>query len=237
MPRRLSPRSAGEAIAPVLMSTNKNKYQNQKKRLSKVKMDRFGDLERIAEEMDTICRDRLPNGKIRNGALMGREPEIRQLALIKAVGGFLQKNHGYINAKKSNDHQAVKLAMDQCAAQTLRFSKLEIAREVTTSASRCTQINERNGGMCPHSSDLQPSDWPIDIKVGVVKVAVARAVREGRLSLANAGVVEMVCDQSLSVTQAAQNLGVTPPAIYQQLWRVQAVAPGMMELTEPSWQF
>lgn len=216
------------------MSTNKYKYLDQKKSPSKGKIDRFGDLERIAEEMDVICRNRLPNGKIRSGSLMGREPEIRQLALIKAVGGFLQRNQKYSNAKMSNDNLSVQLAMEQCAAQTLRYAKLEIAREATKSKSRYIQLNESNGGTCPHSSEVLPSDWPVDVKMDAVKITVARAVREGRLSLANASIVEMVCDQGLSVRQVVHVQGVTPPAVYQHLWRVQAVVPGLMELVEPT---
>lgn len=214
------------------MSTKHNKNnRNQQTSLTKVKLNPLDDLERIAVEMDVICRRHLPNGKISSGNLAGREPEIRQQALIKAVGGFLQQNPGYIQATKSKDENALAVAMERCAALTLRYSKWEIIRELTP-GSRHIHLEEYHGGFCQHPSEMQPSEWPVDVIAGVVKTSVDRAVQEGRLSLANAGIVSMRCYQNLPVSQIALLLGVTPKAVYLQLDRVRNVIPQISKWVE-----
>ena len=216
----------------VQMSTKHNKNnRNQQTSLTKVKLNPLDDLERIAVEMDVICRRNLPNGKISSGNLAGREPEIRQQALIMAVGGFLQQNPGYIQALKSKDENALAVAMERCAALTLRYSKWEIIRELTP-ASRHIQLEEYHGGFCQHLSEMQPSDWPVDAIAGVVKRSVDLAVKGGRLSLANAGIVAMRCYRNLPVSQIALLLGVTPKAVYLQLDRVRNVIPEISKWIE-----
>lgn len=219
------------------MSTNKKYNRNQQKSQTQGKLKPLHDLERIAAEMDVICRKRLPDGMIRYGVLMGREPEIRQQALIQALGGFLQKNLRYVEAVKSNDDDAVKAAIEQCAAIKLRYAKLQIANDVALVEYRYIPLDEINGGVCQHPSDLDSSDWPADAKAGVVRASVRRAVREGLLSLRNASIVGMLCDQGLSVAQTARVLEITPEAIYPQLRRVKNVLPKMMEFIEVKWDF
>lgn len=194
-------------------------------------------LEGLAAKMDVICRKRLPDGLIRAGNLAGKESEIRQLALTKAIGGFIQQNSGYIEAVKANDDVSINLAMEKCVAIRLRYAKMQIARETTLTASRYIPLDEKNGGVCHHPSDLDSLDWPPDVKAGVVIESVRRAVTEGQLSVGNAIIVDLVCDENLSVAQVGHRLKITPEAVRQQLRRVKRVLPQVIESTEVQWDF
>lgn len=217
------------------MSTNKKYNRNQQKSPTPGKLKTLNNLEQLATEMDLICRRRLPNGRIPNGSLAGREPEIRQQALILTLGGFIQRNKGYNDAVKANDNNAIKGAMEKCVAIKLHHVKMQMASGTTLASSRYVPLDDRNGGVCQHPSNLESSDWPPDVKAGVVSDSVQRAVRQGLLSMGNATIVDLLCNEDLSVAQAAQRLGISPEAIYQQLRRVTGVLPGMMEYAEVKW--
>lgn len=217
------------------MSTNKKYNRNQKKSPTPGKLNTLNNLEQLATEMDLICRRRLPDGRIPNGSLAGKEPEIRQQALIQTLGGFIQQNKGYIDAVNANDVAAIKGAMEKCVAIKMHHVKMQIASETTRAASRFVQLDDRNGGVCQHPTNLESSDWPPDVKAGVVSDSVQRAVRKGQLSVGNATIVDLLCTEDLSVAQAAQRLGISPEAIYQQLRRVTGVLPGMFEYAEVKW--
>jgi len=214
------------------MSTYNRINRNQQKSPNKGKPNRQEDLEQLAAEMDTIYRRRLPDNVIRCEILGGKESEIRQEALIMAVGGFLHRNPGYIQARKMNNREAIQVAMERCAAITLRYSKARIAFESSQRASHHTQVNENNGGSCQHPSQLKTSEWPLQVKASVVMTSVARAVREGSLSQANADIVAMVYDKGLPVIQVARLRGTSSTAVYQQLRRVRKVIPEVMEWVE-----
>lgn len=210
-------------------------YRNQKTSPTHGKRKPLHDLERLAAEIDVICRRRLPDGKINNGNLAGREPEIRQQALIKVVGGFLQRNDEYVKAVKSNDKVVIAEAQEKCTAIKLHHAKMQIATEVSLTTSRYVLLDHKNGGLCQHPSDLDSSDWPINANVGVLIDSVHRAVREKQLSVGNATIVDLLCNEDLSVAQAASRLAITPEAIYQQLKRVKGVLPKVMEYIEVRW--
>ncbi len=217
----------------------KNNKENRKEKNSTTpgKLKSLHDLERIAVRMDVICRRRLPDGKILSGGLAGREPEIRQKAMVNALGGFIQKNRDYIEAVKMKDEDAIDAAIEKCAAIQLRYAKMQVASEVTLAAFRYIPFDFKKGGVCKHPSDLDPTDWPPDVKAKVVKECVHRAVIEGRLSVGNATIVDLLCNEELSVAQAACRLGITPEAIYQQLKRLKRVLPKTMDSVEVRWTF
>ena len=217
------------------MHTNNINNSNKQKSRTKGKQNQLDDLEQIAAELDLICRRRLRDGAIQKGILVGMESAIRQQTLIKAIGGFLQKNPDYIKARKSGENAAVHAAMEKCAAIAMKFCKAQIKAELTHQKAHQTKLTEANGGSCVHPSMLKPSAWPADVKARIVMISVSLAVSEGSLSAANAGIVDMVCVQGLRANEVARLLGVEPPAVSQQLRRVKKVLPEVMERVEVSW--
>ena len=219
------------------MCTNNKNNSNKQKKPTKGKLNRLDDLDQIAAELDMICRRRLRDGAIQKGILAGMEPVIRQQTLIKAIGGFLAKNRDYIKARKSGNAAAVHAAMTKCVAIAMRYSKVQIAKEMIDHLSGYTELNESNGGACQHPSLMKPSDWPADLKASVVMIGVNRAVQEGRLSPANAVIVDMACVQGLRTCEVARMLGIKPPAVNRHVRRVKKVLPELMERVDVSWNF
>jgi hypothetical protein len=98
------------------MSTESNKNKNRKKNAS----NRLDEFEEIAIRLDKISRRHLPDGVIHEGILAGCEAEIRQEALILAIGGYLEGNHGFRDAVIRQNHTAIQSTMERCVAITLR---------------------------------------------------------------------------------------------------------------------
>lgn len=183
----------------------------------------FNNLNHLANELDAICRRRLPDGKIRSGILAGREPELRQIALSIALGGFLQNNAGYIRAENRLDAKGMRDSLEKCAALTLRISKNRLARHLSTQAERQTLLTEFNCGTCQHPAQIHPSDWPWALKAGVASKAAAQAVETGKLSRINGVIVSMICTRNASVVEIAKTLKVSTNAVYQRLSRIRPV--------------
>lgn len=219
------------------MRTNNKNNSNKQKRSTKGKKNRLDDLDQIANEVDMICRLRLRDGAIKYGPLAGMESAIRQQTLIKVIGGFLQKNPEYIEARKSGNESAVHAVMTKCVAIAMRYSKAQIKADLTNQESHHTELTEYNGGSCLHPSLQMPSDWQTDVKARIVMISVSRAVSEGSLSVANAGIVDMVCVQGIRRSEVARMLGIKPPAVSQQIRRVKMVIPELMEQVEVSWDY
>ena len=219
------------------MHTYTKNKSNKQKRSTKARQNQLDDLETITAEMDAICRRRLRDGAIKDGPLAGMESAVRQQVLIKVIGGFLHKNHEYIQAKKSGNEAAIRAAMEKCAAILLKYCKAQIKDELTHHESCHTELTEYNGGSCLHPSLQKPSDWTTDVKARIVMISVSRAVSEGSLSAANAGIVDMVCVQGIRHSEVARLLGIKPPAVSQQLRRVKKVLPEVMERMEVSWDY
>ena len=219
------------------MRTNNRNNSNKQKKSTKGKLNRLDDLDQIANEVDMICRQRLRDGAIKTGPLAGMEAAIRQQTLIKVIGGFLQKNPDYIKARKSGNESAVHAAMTKCVAIAMRYSKVQIKGELANQQSHHTELTESNGGSCMHPSLQKPSDWATDVKAHIVMISVSRAVSEGSLSAANAGIVDMVCVQGIRRSEVARLLGIKPPAVSQQIRRVKMVIPELMEQVEVSWDY
>ncbi len=214
------------------MSTQKTRQQNQQKGPIKDRTNQLDDLDQIAVTMDAILRQRLPDGTIQRGILAGREPDIRQTALIQSIGGFLHSNESYIKARKTHNIARVKGAMIRCGAISLKYAKARLARELSRESKRFTVITEANGGFYLHPSTQKPNEWPSAEKASMIMTSVRVAVREGILSPANAGLVHMACENGMSVNQIARLVGISPSAVSQQFRRIRRVLPDVIERVE-----
>jgi len=210
----------------------KNKYKQRSKR------DRhcLREHEHLAAEIDMICRRILPDNTIQFGALAGSEPEIRQNALIMALGGFLAGNPEYARARKSNDSNAIRPAVERTVAIALRLCKLRLSQDLAQHSSRHTQLSEHNGGECRHPSYLEPAEWPREVQHAVIRQGLARAVTHGKISSSNAWVAAQRIVEGLTVLEISTILDVTPGAVYQQLDRVRTVLPEVLYGVEVSFR-
>lgn len=208
------------------------KYNTTKNNSTKSNHNERDELEAIAKKMDEICKRRLRDGVIRSGVLKGMEPEIRQEALIMSVGGFLQRNPDYVDARQKHDDAATRSSMEKCMAISLSIVKTRIASRLTHEQERTKQLTEVNGGTGQHPSQTQPCDWSPDMKSIVIMRSVAKVVHQGKLSVSNASIVSMICEHGMAVEEVAKAARITRSAVYQQINRVRRVIPDIIEQIE-----
>lgn len=213
------------------MSTKLNTKKLRKNR-TRNNPSRLKDVEKIANELDVIARRHLPDGVIGQGVLKGHEAEIRQEALIMAISGFLEGNTRFQEASNKRDRDSAVLEMERCMAIALRISKTRLASRLSHSKARMSKLSEANGGSTQHPSCIHPTDWPSDVKVQLIMRTVGKAVNDGKLSLANATIVSLVCERSMTVDDVASTVRITRSAVYQQIHRVCRVIPELMECVE-----
>lgn len=191
------------------------------------------DLSGPADEIDAICRKRLPDGVIRGGILSGREPEIRQETLIMVLSGYLEGHPGYRSARQGGDPAIMRNEMQRCTAIALQICKKRMESKLTKSAAKHVPVTECHGGNCPHPSDWNTSDWPLSVRVCVVLRAADEAVRKKKLSPMNAGLLNMIVSEGMSVDEISVKIDVSSNAIYQQMRRVRKVLPEIIQNLEP----
>ena len=213
------------------MSTKKNTKKTASK---KIHHSPIQEIEVIATKLDEIYRRRLPDGVIQAGVLKGMEPELRQDALLMAVGGFLFGNTDYQAARAIKNESAMQRAMEICAAVTLRYCKERTASLMTKARSREVLFHETLSGSCLHPTQVPPSEWPSDLKAAMVMRAVRTAVRDGQLSVANASLAAMICAEGKRVSEIALVWKISESAAYQQIKRIRRVIPEVMKIDCPT---
>ena len=212
------------------------KYTKTKKDSSKRKHESHSRLKNLsgpADEIDSICRKRHPDGVIRSGILAGREPEIRQEALIMVLSGFLEGHPGYQAAKESGNQEIMESQMERCVAIALRICKKRLKSILVRNSERHVPITDQHGGICKHPSDWNTSDWPLSVRVSVILRATDEAVKLKKISPMNAGLLNMVVSEGMNVEEISTRLAVSPNAIYQQLQRIRKVLPEVIGQLEP----
>jgi hypothetical protein len=213
----------------------KNKYTKDKKsnptRITRSD-ERLRRLTGPADELDAICREKLPDGVIRSGSLAGREAEIRQEALIMCLSGFLDGRPDYRSARARNDHDTMHVEMIKCASSALRICKKRLDRKLSDLNSKMVPLSEYDGEAHVIPISLDTCDWPLSARVSVVLRAADEAVRNGKISVMNAGILTMAVDDGLCAMEISDRLGISTNAVYQQLQRVKRELPAFISKQE-----
>lgn len=195
--------------------------------------ERLKRLEGPADELDAICREKLPDGVIRSGCLVGHEAEIRQEALIMSLSGFLEGRPAYREAKALHDLDVMHGEMIKCASYALRTCKKRMERKLSFSNAWSFPLNEHDGETQQIASSLDTCDWPLSARVSVVLKAADDAVRQGKISVVNAGILTMAISDGLSAAEISDKLGISTNAVYQQLQRVKRELPEFISKHDP----
>ncbi len=186
-----------------------------------------------ADEIDAICRRRLPDCVIMNGVLAGRESEIRQDAMLMLMSGFLIGNPRLAAAKKAKRPEAIAFEIERSTAIALSKCKKRLASKLAEAGSAYVQISERNGGECKHPSDREAHEWMADTKVRMVMNGVGIAVKEKQMSPDNAKLVTMIVKDGRTVVEVAAHFKVSTNAIYQRIRRVGRMMPELLSRLDP----
>jgi len=193
---------------------------------------RLGEIDRLALEFDALTRKRLRDGVL-VGILHGREAEIRQEAIMILLRWYFQQSRKS-EANTATGHHMINGSWNipQSVANALGIAKKRLISELTKENKGRELINETNGGICQHEMNLPSWAWPEPVRRAMALCGIRRATDCGLISVRNATVARLVLEDGLPVEQVAARFGVTWGAIYQQLRRVGAVVPTVMDEIE-----
>ena len=177
-------------------------------------------------------RSRLPDGVL-GGALRNHEAEIRQDAVLIQLKWYL-KQHRVLAAggarKRRNRHCCWNFP--KAGAYALKYAKLRYIARLSTESGNHEALTEANGGVCQLAVDLPLWRLPKAVRQAMALCGIRLAADRCLISPGNANVARLVLDEGMSVARIAARHGVTRGAIYQQLRRVGAVVPAVMDEIE-----
>jgi len=184
--------------------------------------DGTGNLNRMAEELNTLARGRLPNN-IFQGVLSGYEDEIRQDAMLLALSWYLR--HQADPAYRQNYPWHAPRAI----AAALRIRKRDWLKALKRNPDACTAAPVEGATTSHHPVMMRPCDWSASTMQTMVKDAIRIAHKTGRISIVNAAVALEVLIEEISAEEIAKRMGFSRSAVYQHLGRVRRVIPNIID--------
>jgi DNA-directed RNA polymerase specialized sigma24 family protein len=173
----------------------------------------------LASKLDQIAKDKLPDGCL-DGVLRDQEPEIRQDAVLLALRWYVQS---------ANKEEWI---ATRSLAYALRFIKLRYARRLSKQPEH-VQLDE---DAIPVSLVLaNPDTHPMSRRLHATHMAVQaihQATQHRRISMSNAAIALMVLQDGQSIGAIAKKLNLSRGAIHQQINRVRAALPAILEQNE-----
>lgn len=208
------------------MNTHKNKQpkthpsKNHTKSISDQATE--PDIDRVARELDTLARQRLPD-RVFRGDLTGYEDEIRQDAILLALNWYLRQLRDPRHRENFPWNPA------RVIAATLQIQKREYLKALRKDADRHLTIPDVVAVVRDHPVMQRPSDWSASTLQIMMRGAIRIALRAGSISAANAAITLELFDGGITVREMAKRLGVHRSAIYQHLGRVRKQIPDIID--------
>lgn len=180
------------------------------------------ELNRTAEELDVLARMRLPDRVLR-GILTGYEDDIRQNAIVLALGWYLRQQ------TDPEFHPEYPWHAPRAIAAALRIQRRDHIRSLKGESEGLRSLPAESLGTPLHPSMIRICDWPSSAKQSVIRVAIRIALRDGRVSTINAAVGIGLLVEGISAKEMAKRRNISPSAIYQHLGRVRRAIPDIIE--------
>jgi hypothetical protein len=174
------------------------------------------DIERTAKDLDTLARQRLPDGVL-PPALRGSEAEIRQDAILLALKWYSRCLHDEAYRIKYPWIPARALAKALRAQKRDRFKELD--KKIKTS----NYLPSADEPTSLHPAMIRPSDWSSSTMVRVMEEAIVTALRRDQISAVNAFIAMEVFVSGASINEIAKRLGMHRSNIYQHLHRTKKI--------------
>lgn len=187
----------------------------------------FENLDRIAAELEGLARQRLPDRALQ-GVLAGFEEDIRQDAILMALGWHLRKDiRGPKNPNRDwNAPRAI--------AGALKIAKRDHIKAIKGESEALQEMLRHIDATTCHPVMIRICDWPTSTMRLVTRKAILAAHRIGRISPLNAAIAIEVLVDGIQVSDIARRLGVNRSNIYQHLTRTKCHIPGIIEQLEVS---
>lgn len=185
------------------------------------------NLDQIAEELEGLARRRLPD-RVLQGVLTGHEEDIRQDALLIALGWYLRKG---ISGPDKTDHA---WHAPRAIAGALRIIKRDYVKaQKGESEARHAMLPHLTTITC-HPAMIRGCDWPTSTMRRLTNEAILIAHRTGKISSLNAAIAIEVLVDGIKVTEIARRFNVHRSNIYQHLTRVRRHLPDIIDCLEVS---
>ncbi len=188
----------------------------------------------LADALDAALRTRLPD-KFFSGMLSGREPEIRQDALLLIVQTLLGGNTRLIDATRTNDGEEIRNQLQRTISAALKICRARFWRALNTEAARFQEVDPSNGlslGTCDHPSRRTLWALPPDAQRQLVLAALRQGVEQQLVSRQNAELLKSIVVDGLSQAEVAKSLRVSRSAVQQRVGSVRERLRAILENSE-----
>ena len=185
------------------------------------------DIERIAKDLDTLARQRLPDGVFK-GDLTGCEAEIRQDSILLALSWYLRC------LKDPDQHAKYPWIPARALAKALRVQKRDRLKALEKDRKGFSGLPPVNEPTSPHPAMVRPSDWSSSTMVCVVEEAIVTALRRNQISFVNALIAMEVFVVGTRVIDIAKHLGMHRSNVYQHLHRTRRITAEIIDQIEVS---
>lgn len=187
----------------------------------------FENLDQIAEELERLARRRLPD-RVLQGVLAGYEEDIRQDAILLALGWYLRNESSTPMQACHSWHGP------RAIAGALRIIKRDCVKALKGEAeARQTMLAHVTTTTC-HPVMIRGCDWPTSTMRKLTKKAIRIAHRTGRITALNAAIAIEVFVNGIQVIEIARRFNVHRSNIYQHLSRVRRHIPEIINALEVS---
>lgn len=187
----------------------------------------FENLDQIAEELEKLARRRLPD-RVLQGVLAGYEEDIRQDAILMALGWYLRKDISAATNPGRVWHGP------RAIAGALRIIKRDCVKALKGEAeARRAMLPQVTTTTC-HPVMIRGCDWPTSTMRRLTKMAIRIAHRTGRITSLNAAIAIEVFVNGIQVIEMAKRFNVHRSNIYQHLSRVRRHIPEIINELEVS---
>lgn len=187
----------------------------------------FEDPDRITEELERLARQHLPD-RVLQGVMTGHEADIRQDAILLALGWYLRNESSPPIQAGHTWHAA------RAIAGALKIIKRDYIKSLKG-------VEEALHAMLPHvpATTCHPvmircRDWPTSTMRTLTKKAIRIAHRTGRITSLNAAIAIEVFINGIQVIEIAKRFNVHRSNIYQHLSRVRRHIPEIINELEVS---
>lgn len=183
------------------------------------------DIELIAKDLDTLARQRLPDGVFK-GELTGFEAEIRQDSILLALSWYLRSisDEGYRAKYPWIPARAL--------AQAMKIQKRDRLKELGKSRKTTNGFLTVDEPTSLHPAMLRTCDWSVSTVEQVVTVAIVTALRSGQISLINALIAFDVFVSGVGANEIAKKLRMTRGNVYQHLQRTKKITAQIIDQVE-----
>ena len=180
------------------------------------------DIDNVTKELDDFVKLKLRDGCFK-GILTGYEPEVRQQAILIALGWWIKHQQG-----KPGDWIPKK-----SISYALRYAKLrQIELLEKRNEHRYSELIDTR--ICEHPQRLHPHDYPEHSLLRMLDELITKCLLDRSISNSNAIIARMSYIQGVTIQVIAKSTGISISAVNQQLRRVRHAVRKAAETTDPT---